>query len=262
MPRRIILHAGFHKTGTTSIQKFLRANRPALKKQIAVRLKPQLKPVLHAARAYSITGDPDALQSALDAFETVLQTLPAMPRRSLILSAEDLCGHLPGRASLADYARAPDLLYGYVARILDRLPQTEPMLFMTTRSPDSWLQSAYWEHVRSFDLRQDYSDFQAQFGSAADLNAQLDEIAARVPCVTHRIDLADSAHHPFGPADPLLDLAEIPPGTRAKLIRPAHANRTPDIPVMLQLLAANRTYDDTAARRAAKKAILIKARQP
>ena len=32
MPRRIILHAGFHKTGTSSIQATLRENRVALKK--------------------------------------------------------------------------------------------------------------------------------------------------------------------------------------------------------------------------------------
>jgi hypothetical protein len=51
MPRRVILHAGFHKTGTTSVQEFLRANRSALKKHVAIRLKPQMRDLIHAARA-------------------------------------------------------------------------------------------------------------------------------------------------------------------------------------------------------------------
>ena len=39
MPARIVLHTGFHKTGTSTVQAFLRTNRKALLPVLAIRLK-------------------------------------------------------------------------------------------------------------------------------------------------------------------------------------------------------------------------------
>ena len=58
MPRRIILHAGFHKTGTTTIQATLRENRAAIKRQVALRLRWHMKDIISASRGYSTDEDP------------------------------------------------------------------------------------------------------------------------------------------------------------------------------------------------------------
>ena len=113
MPRRIIIHAGFHKTGTTTIQATLRENRVALKKQIALRLRWHMKDIVTAARGYSIDLDPLTLVKLQSRFGGMVNELPGMPRRTLIISAEELSGHLPGRGGLADYGAAPVLLYAY-----------------------------------------------------------------------------------------------------------------------------------------------------
>ena len=88
MPRRLILHAGFHKTGTSTVQQVLRTNRATLKKHLALRLKPQMKDLLHATRGYSTWRDPVSLAKAQARFSDLLTGLPGMPRRTLVISAE------------------------------------------------------------------------------------------------------------------------------------------------------------------------------
>ncbi|TMM52943.1 hypothetical protein [Sulfitobacter sabulilitoris] len=262
MPRRIVLHAGFHKTGTTSVQQFLRVNRRALKPWLAIRLKPQIKPLLHATRGYSTWRDPVTLDKALNRFSKLLDSLPGMPKRTLCISAEELCGHLPGRDDLMDYSVAPSLLYGFVDRARAAFPNAEVALYFSTRAPGPWLHSAYWEHVTSSSMTLSFDDFVAQYRGAADLDHMVDLIAATVPCPTYRFKLEDSRTLPLGPVDPLLDLCDVPRDQRAAFVTPPPVNTRTDPAVLLALLDANRAYPDREARKAAKDAILAKARQP
>jgi hypothetical protein len=209
MPRRIILHAGFHKTGTTSVQATLRKNRTALKKHIALRLRWHLRDVLAATRGYSTWRDPLSMIKVQHRFEAMLGELPGMPRRSLIISAEELCGHLPGRGDLADYATAPILLYAFWESIRARFPKSEILIYLSTRAPEPWLHSAWAEHVKASNMILDLPDFQKKFHEAADLTGMVAEIASCVPCAVHHSALEDCADLPLGPADPLLDLCDI-----------------------------------------------------
>ena len=52
---RIIIHAGFHKTGTTTVQKTLRANREDLRPHCRIILRPGMVALCEAARAYSVS---------------------------------------------------------------------------------------------------------------------------------------------------------------------------------------------------------------
>ena len=58
MPRKVVIHAGFHKTGSNTVQQTLRLNRPVLRRVMASVLKPMMGDVVGAARTYSVTGDP------------------------------------------------------------------------------------------------------------------------------------------------------------------------------------------------------------
>ncbi len=256
MPRRIILHAGFHKTGTSTIQSFLRENRVALKKQVALRLRWHMKDLCAAARGYSTDHDPLTLVKVQSRFGTVMNELPGMPRRTLIVSAEELCGHLPGRGDLVDYAAAPVLLYAYWEIAKARYPEAEILIYLTVRDPHEWLASAHWEHVRSSDMTMDLEAFRAKYHAAADLRGMAAEIASRVPAPVHAYGLENCRDLPLGPADPLLDLCDIPLTLRPTLTPVAPVNTRQGDDVLQALLEVNRTVADTQARNAAKAAIL------
>lgn len=262
MPRRIILHAGFHKTGTSTIQATLRENRVVLKKQIALRLRWHLRDVVAAARGFSTDLDPLSLIKVQSRFGQMVNELPGMPRRTLIISAEELSGHLPGRGALADYGAAPVLLYAYWEILHARYPEAEILIYLTTRAPEAWLVSAYWEHVRSSDMTLDFDTFRNTYHAAADLEAMAAEIASRVPAPVHTQALEHCRDLPLGPADPLLDLCDIPLSLRPDLIPVPAQNRQLGDDVLQALLEANRTHRAAEARNAAKAAILAAAAKP
>ena len=49
MPGRIVIHAGFHKTGTTTVQRFLKENSETLWPLTAIGLRHRFPDLLHSA---------------------------------------------------------------------------------------------------------------------------------------------------------------------------------------------------------------------
>lgn len=261
MPRRIILHAGFHKTGTKTVQAILRTNRATLKQHVAIRLRAQMRDLLHATRGYSTWRDPLTMIKVEDRFAALLDDLPGMPRRSLILSAEELCGHLPGRGDLSDYGAAPELLYVLRDIAARRFPAADIMIYLTTRDAAEWRASAYWEHVKSSDMTMDYERFAELYPQAPALDDMAAEIASRVPCPVHVTRLEDCADDPLGPAGDLLRLCDLPDELIAVVEPVAPQNKRPDADTLQELLRINRRIEDPEDRRAAKKALLQGAAQ-
>jgi hypothetical protein len=261
MPRRIILHAGFHKTGTSSVQQTLRANRKLLMPALAMRLKGQMSELMHATRGYSTWRDPLTLAKATRRFGALLDSLPDMPRRCLVISAEELSGHMPGRGDLMDYTAAPILMRAFTNEITLRFPEAEQMVYFSTRARESWLKSAYWEHVKSSSMTLDFSEFAAAYSNGADFEQIIAQTQDAVDCPVHHTTLEDCADLRLGPADPLLDLCDIPTKIRDRIIPQPMANTRHSDAVLLALLDANRAYDDRDKRKAAKQAILAQGAQ-
>ena len=259
MPRRIIIHAGFHKTGTSTLQLTLRENRAALKKYVALRLRWHMREVIAAARGYSTGNDPLTLIKVQSRFARMVNDLPGMPRRTLIISCEELGGHLPGRGDLDSYAAMPVLLYSYWEIVRARYPEAEILIYLSTRGADDWLVSAHWEHVKSSNMTLDLDAFRARYGEAARLDDMADEIASRVPVKVHKQPLEETRGLRLGPADPMLDLCDIPADIRATLTPVAPANRRLGDDVLAALLEINRTAATPEARKAAKEAVLAQA---
>jgi hypothetical protein len=259
MPRRIILHTGFHKTGTTTLTSTLRSNRAALKRHVAMRLPPQMRDLMNATRGYSTWRDPLTLVKAETRFQALLDDLPAMPRRTLIITSEELGGHLPGRDDLMDYSAMPIILYSFWTIAKEKFPAADIQIYLSTRKPADWLVSAYWQHVKSSCMTLDLEAFLEKYHAAGDLDFMVNEIASRVPCPTHHCAIEDSMHRPLGPADPLLDLCELPQDLRDTLLPAPAQNIRPDIDTLLALLDVNRTVKDLENRVATKKVILARA---
>ena len=256
MPRRIVIHMGFHKTGTSTTQQVLRANREILKPHMRSLLRWSLTDVVHAARGYSTWRDPITLLKFTHRFDRVLTDLPGMPKRALCISAEELSGHLPGRGDLADYSAAPVLAAEMATTAARQFPNAELSFYLTTRNSADWIKSAYWQHVKSSSLASDFDAFLTKYPDAADLDAIVDQIAQSVACPVHRCYLDDVADTPLGPAGPLLALCGIQPDLIERVTPAPSLNvRYPD-DVLHQLLAANRDISDRKTRNTAKAAIL------
>jgi hypothetical protein len=250
---RVILHAGFHKTGTSHVQRTLRANARALAPYVALRLKRDIKPLMQATRSFSSLRDVDGLVDVAAAFSALLQAVPKAP--CLVIAAEELSGHMPGRPQVPDYGAAPILAELYANAIHARWPEAQIIFHYGTRAADDWLRSAYWEHVKSSSMAMDIDAFRTRYAPAAGLDAVVDQVA-ELGLTVHRTPL-ETAAGAFGPAGGVLTLCDVPQGLTL-IPQAPHNTRLPQA-VLLDLLAANRAYPERAALKAAKAAILAKA---
>ena len=258
MPRKIVVHAGFHKTGTSTVQAVLRANRKALMPVLVIRLKGQMKELMSATRGYSTYGTADALEKVSRRFDALLDDLPGMPRRTLLLSAEELSGHMPGRGPLADYSAAPVLMYQFWQNAQAKFPQTPIVFCFATREADTWQRSAWAEHVKSSGMTLDFAEYAVRYPQACDLAATVGEVRRRVPAPVHSYALEDCANLPLGPAGPVLDLCDVPEDTRSALIPQPPQNTRLGEEMLAALLEINRAHKDTEMRNAAKAELLGK----
>lgn len=254
MSRRIVVHAGFHKTGTTSAQAFLAENGPVLWPVMALGMRYKFPLLLAAARGYSTWRDPISLAKFRARLAAYLEDLN-LGKRDLLISAEELCGHLPGRGDLADYSAAPALLAETEDILTEHYPEAQITFVFTLRRPETWWPSAYWEHVKSSRLTLDYDAFMDRYG-AMDLKAQACAIQLRSEVQLHWLEDVSALEH--GPASMLLELMALAPERRAQLKPVAQKNRAPQgRPALIeQFLSLNRSDLEEETLNARKKALL------
>ncbi|TNF19456.1 MAG: hypothetical protein EP318_14955 [Rhodobacteraceae bacterium] len=227
---RVVIHAGFHKTGTSSVQSMARANAALLQPHARILLRADFRALTEATRAYSVTRKPRALDRVHAEAEAVFQALdPADPRPVALLS-EDLCGHLPGRHDIADYGAAPALMAQLAAAAVAVLgPEVGLHFHLSTRAAAPWFRSAYWQILRSARRTEGPEDFARLHAGAADFDPVVAGIAAAVaPYPVEPVALEGLREAPQGPMTPLLDLLAIPPEIRAALAPAAPANVRPE----------------------------------
>ncbi|MGJ8545837.1 MAG: hypothetical protein ACSHWZ_10370 [Sulfitobacter sp.] len=254
---RLFLHAGFHKTGSTSLQETLRANRHALAPDIRLILRPRIKALCEAARGWSASAS--ELDLGLVAYEAALlgESLASETAEQVVISAEDLCGHMPGRRGVKSYSAAPRLMRTMADAIKAALPEVELAFLFTTRDAQSWLTSSYAQHLRASRMRLSFRDYHRMFSPAADLDSVVANIAAALPgCAVHSAPLAACAPRPLGPAEALLDLLDLAAPRRAALVPHAIANAAPGLDLNAALLELNQSDLPDLALRAAKRTLL------
>lgn len=253
---RVLVHAGFHKTGTTSIQQGLRRNGRKLARFCRVLTRVQIEPVCEAARAASVTDDPAAM--ALFTFELaqMFEALDPADPRPVLISSEDLSGHMPGRFGLTGYSAAPRLM----ACIADVAGQVRPgcdlRFFFTTRAAEPWVRSCYAQHVRGIRFTEARDSYVARMLPLADLAAEVARIAAAVPVPVHSVALEDWTGDRLGPLSALLTALELPAKLGDRLAPVGPANPSFPDPVLAQMLALNRSDLPRAEWAAAKKALM------
>ncbi|WP_370285179.1 hypothetical protein [Pseudooceanicola nanhaiensis] len=246
---RIVIHAGFHKTGTSTPQAWLGAARGPLRPHAKIVPARGMQALLHACRACSTLPEPKSPAKVAARAEAFARGIAGLKGRALILSADALSGHPPGRPGIDSCAAAPVLLAELTAALARRFPRAAIHVALTTRAPGPWLRSAHREHLRSAAITEDAASFAARLRPAADLSAAEAAVAAGLPHPVHRPPLEATPD----PRAALLRLAGVPDTARAALPPPRHRNAAR--PAALDdLLHINRTISDRAARRDAKTA--------
>ncbi len=240
--RQILLHPGFHKTGTSSIQHFLWVNREALEPYFDLRMFRHRKPVVRLASLFSRTHSPLDLVDMVGLLDDVFDEFPVRDDRDLLISCEGLAGQLPGSPQVQDY-EATQILMTYVTGYLaTKFPDAQVKLIFTTRDADDWLFSCYRHHLRGHRMTLDYKSYAAAFRSASNLMAVVTQAAEGIaPVPVLFVPFEDAIRHPMGPGAVLVDQMSVPDNVRAGLTPVGIGNKGPDEELWTKFLTLNRS---------------------
>lgn len=251
MPR-IVIHAGFHKTGTTTVQNTLRQNADALRPFLSIYLKPKMKALCEAARAASQT--PDDLNMSLLRYEAAsLAEDWLTDDRTILLASEDLAGHMPGRRGLKTYDRTAAVITAMIEGFEAVIPKPDVALIFTTRAAAPWLSSCYAQHLKATRIKIDEAEYLRKFASSADLARIVNTVREQLAYPVQSIAV-EACTGPLGPLDPVLALAGIAPAQRDTLTPAPNANLRPSPEKLAKLLELNRSDLSPEALKVAKRA--------
>lgn len=259
---RIIVHAGFHKTGTTSLQDFLSDNRDALASQLAYYGKADFLNAGADARIYAQRPYPWRLWRFRRAFRRFLTNIPDHPTN--VLSRETFSGGMPGHRRvtgrwITSYGDSAETLARVIVSELQRRfgDGCEIVFFYTLREREDWLRSVHGHLLRSIRLTDDFPTFAARFAASISPATEADALRralAPIPVVTAALE--DWRDHPEGPAGALLDLLDVPDDLRATLTPATRANAGQSADLREAFLALNRSETDKSLLRSRKAGLL------
>ena len=261
---RAVVHAGFHKTATTSVQRFFQDNETVLSPFVRLGLNYKLRAVIEAARGYSRWREPLGLAQFEARLKAFLRERPLGSGQKLVFSVEEFAGLLPGlpgrpdQPEIRDYGAAPMLAHTVRDLIAADLGAgNEVVFYYSTRDSQDWLSSTYWQHVRTQKMQAELHQFCESYRPAADLGAVVAAVARALPetrIVCRALEDLDGLR--FGPATPILDLLDLPREVLDQLTPIKPANLTPPEQVLDAMLSLNRGPLNGAELREAKQALI------
>ncbi|MDT8327425.1 MAG: hypothetical protein RQ750_08590 [Roseovarius sp.] len=249
---RVLLHPGFHKTGTSSLQRGAIAQTDALAPYLRVLLGTDMISATRAARRYSKHQSQVNLMRFSEHFHTAISALAPNDPRAVLISCEDLSGYMPGLCDVDTFDAAPSLMLAASAALQAHFGEAvQIMIRFGTRDSAKWLKSLYWQNLRARRLTDDFDTFRQRFARAADLDRIVastgDLLGTEVD--VGAIALETGAGLRLGPLEVALDLLNIPtaslPPLRAQNRQPADGAEA--------LLALNCSDLDDAALKDAKR---------
>jgi len=264
----VIVHAGYHKTGTTSLQDFLRDNRAQLAPVLTAYGKADFHDAGSYARIYAQRPFPWRLWRFRRALRRFLARIP--DSRVIVLSRETFSGGMPGhrtwRGSLMTSYHRPARALARV--IIDELRRrfgqsVDITFFYTTRPTEPWIASVYGHLLRSIRLTDDFAAFRARLPDLAGPSEEAARMAAAlapVPVVTAALE--DYADHREGPAAALLDHIGVPRHIRARLRPARHSNHGQNDRMRGAFLDLNRSLRNKSELRRRKEALMANPPEP
>jgi hypothetical protein len=226
---RLIVHAGFPKTATSTLQATLRQNRPRM--PAGVVYVPHDDEAVRAARRWAIgvarNRRNDARRWFRRSFGRILDAAVAQAPEVLVLSAEDFCGGMPGTA----HAR----WFGCSAALAEEMTQTarargfSPELVYSIRAREDWLRSIHRQLCMNKRRTKQWEDWLLEPGpSGFDWAPVLEEIESAAPAPVHVVELETDRRGIIGPGSALMALAGVREDTLRQFTVSTDRNVGPD----------------------------------
>lgn len=222
MARRVVIHCGVQKTGSTALHHFLGANAGRLAGQLDVYTPTPKTPVQKLgplAIKYSLNPTPENEALFANGIETVRDILLAGGDAPVLISQENLAGAAPGKDG--EHRFFP-MLPAIMTLLAKHMAPLTPEFALYTRSMDDWKSSLYGQIVHSDWYTKTEDDFRADVATIR----EWDDLIARLRTALgaqnlHVFALEDEAD-PRRPGAQLLSLcglsdakiAELAPQTR------------------------------------------------
>ncbi|MEO0343828.1 MAG: hypothetical protein AAF198_10360 [Pseudomonadota bacterium] len=219
----VVLHPGFHKSGTSSLQHFLDTNKESLHDYTNVLSWgdfPDITKVMRPVSKFNLSILDSAYRRA---FRKALAQVD--PSKHLVLSREILLGMIPGNKTIlgrpiTSYSRTSRRLLTICLDEIQRLygSNVTIIVLLTVRNHESWLWSVY-RHLVKVNLRTgSFSRFKNEMKHFQGVHGEADKLIAAFPDIqVLKSRLEDVASKPFGHAQIVLDLLDIPQSVRATL---------------------------------------------
>lgn len=260
--KRVLVHAGFYKTGTTSLQDFLSRNRAALAPHFTYLGPEDLRDATARARDYARWPTPLRRARFRRALGATLADPALNAAPALVLSRENFIGLMPGHR---DWRRRPAIGFPHAAQLLGvvtdaltgRFPGAGIEFLFTTRDRGPWLGSIHGHLLRSINLTDDLDQFTARFPSGFSCASEITRLTAALsPHPVHQADLATLSQRPEGPAAAILDLLAVPDTLRRTLAPTAPANPGQSPAQRAAFLDLNRRRLSPADLKTAKQSLM------
>ena len=178
---RILVHPGFHKTGTTSVQYGLDRNAGGLAERVRVLQANDFPKAITAARRHTAQPAPRRLRNYASGFAEAVAPLDPADARPLLISSEKLLGWIPGRRENWGYADTPDFMERLADVLIGHFGEAAEITFcFTTRAAEDWQRSVYWQNLRSMRITEDFETYRARLAEGAQLDAVVAAVRARL----------------------------------------------------------------------------------
>ncbi|MEQ8293807.1 MAG: hypothetical protein RIA08_16520 [Roseovarius sp.] len=249
---RILVHPGFHKTGTTSVQYGLERNAGVLGARVRVLQMDDFPDAIAAARRHSAQPAPRRLKKYAAGFAAAVAPLDPGDPRPVLVSSEKLLGWIPGRKKNWSYDATPELMER-LADVLEGHFGTDAALtfYFTTRAAEDWARSVYWQNLRAMRITEDFAAYRPRLERAARLDdvvaATRDRLGRRATVIARPVEAL--AEEPQGPLGAIL--REL--GVAADDLMPFKSYNMQPPGGVDELLRLNRSDLDDAALNAAKR---------
>jgi len=216
--RKIIVHMGFHKTGSTYVQELLKLNAGRLPEGFVAlhQASPHTARLRRACLSFQKArrAGPEAPEAKVQA-ETIVAECRAILERhagdahTVLISDEELAGYMPGRLG----ARAVYPCLAELCRLLREGFAPHPVQFVFyTREPEGWLKSVYNQAVKQHKVTKRYHRFRQDLIGSPDLAAHAavirEEFGAEAVSVFSFEEERQIRDRPFGAS--LFALAGLP----------------------------------------------------
>ncbi|MBU2865915.1 hypothetical protein [Pacificibacter marinus] len=238
MSRRIVIHAGFHKTGTKTLQATLAQNSALLLPHVELYLQQGalISALSQAVLDFSGNRCKDTKANITAHARAFFALVNQDDPRPVLVSSESLAGHFPGSSGVGKYEPAPIAMELIRDAWIDVAGDADSFETYYTTRREGWLASCHWQRLKNNRCTISLDDYVAKYAVAADHDKIINDLRVRLGDQAVHTTAIEDLNHPI---DPLLDILNLT-HLRSDLILPESVNVSLSHDIRAQLLELNR----------------------